>query len=226
MAIKQVAFSELIQDYTLYPRTQVSSVTVAQLAEALEAGVTLPPIRVDAATMRVIDGFHRIEAHKKVGRETIAAHLETVVDEQDFFEKAVAANSAHGTRYTPYDQARVLARALELGMAKERVAAALHITSLRVEQIEGGFAKRGVTNEPLKRSIAPIMAGRQMTEAQVEANKKLSGMPVLFHVNQVLLFLDNDFIDWNDPIIPVRLRLLAKTIIEHVGEPTELAQAG
>lgn len=48
-----------------------------QLAESLQAGATLPPIVVERETSRVVDGFHRVEAHRRVyGREAMIEVIE------------------------------------------------------------------------------------------------------------------------------------------------------
>lgn len=209
---KEVAIADLVLDHSLYPRAQVSSVTVSQLADAIQAGSVLPPIRVDRETMRVIDGFHRVKAHKHLGLETIAAQLEIVVSDADFFERAVAANSAHGSRFAPYDYARILQRAMELGLERERVAVVLRATPVRLEEVERGyFALMGSQPVPTKRTIAH-MCGRQLTPAQVETNKKLGGMNQFFYVNQLLLLIDNDLIDWDNPKLLEGLYRLAQRL--------------
>jgi hypothetical protein len=54
---------ELVQDYSLYPRTVTDDAHVARLVEALRAGETFPPVVADKASRRVVDGFHRIKAY-------------------------------------------------------------------------------------------------------------------------------------------------------------------
>jgi len=59
----KVALADLVLDYELYPRVRLSDMYVAELAEALRSGVVLPPVVVDRASNRVVDGFHRVKAH-------------------------------------------------------------------------------------------------------------------------------------------------------------------
>jgi len=66
---------------------------VALLAES--AAETLPPIVVQRATMRVIDGRHRVRAATLRGQDAIAARFYDGGDE-DAFVLAVRANVTHG----------------------------------------------------------------------------------------------------------------------------------
>lgn len=59
----------------------------------------LPPIIVDRATLRVVDGMHRLEASKLRGSETIAVRYFTG-DEPSAFVLSVKLNSTHGLPLT------------------------------------------------------------------------------------------------------------------------------
>ena len=54
-SIDMVPLSQLVKDYTVYPRKDVFWQNVESLVEALRAGATLPPIIVDRATHRIVD---------------------------------------------------------------------------------------------------------------------------------------------------------------------------
>src|SRR3990172_8850015 len=58
-----VACSDLVLDFTIYPRSSVDATTVSQYVLALQAGEQFPPIIVDRKTKRVVDGFHRVKAY-------------------------------------------------------------------------------------------------------------------------------------------------------------------
>jgi hypothetical protein len=211
MKPKELPIEKLIEDFNLYPRHAVDSVTVGQYADALKTGAVFPPIRADAKTHKVIDGFHRLAAHRRAGINQILVQLEQTKDEADLFMRAVEANGAHGHRYTAFDYARILLQARELGLEREKLAIALNVPPTRLEDIERGFAKtstNGHKDIPLKRSITH-MAGREMTPAQVEANDKLGGMKQTFYVNQVILLLESDLINLEDQSLLARLAVLA-----------------
>jgi ParB-like nuclease domain len=76
-----------------------------------ESGAALPPILVHRATMRVIDGMHRLRAAQLRGEQTVAVRFfEGDVD--DAFVAAVRANIAHGLPLTLSDREAAAARIL------------------------------------------------------------------------------------------------------------------
>lgn len=66
----RMKLDEIGLDEDVYPRKQISHVTVKAYADALKAGATFPPILVQKVgaggknSAIVIDGFHRVEAYK------------------------------------------------------------------------------------------------------------------------------------------------------------------
>jgi len=97
--------------FGLSPRTELcDSRHVAALAEVIDQ---VPPIVVHRPTMRVIDGVHRVNAARSLGRETIRALLFDG-DEVAAHIEAVRSNVTHGKPLT----------------LAEREAAALHIVEL------------------------------------------------------------------------------------------------
>ncbi|MEV5575410.1 ParB N-terminal domain-containing protein [Spirillospora sp. NPDC052269] len=73
------------------------------------AGAGLPPIIVHRATMRVIDGLHRLKAARLRGEDSIEVRY-FEGDEADAFVVAVKANIAHGLPLSLADRKRAAAR--------------------------------------------------------------------------------------------------------------------
>src|SRR5437870_2992592 len=190
-----IPIAKLVKDYTLYPRTDVSSTTIAQYTEAMRAGAIFPPIHADRQSYRIIDGWHRLEAYKRIGAEEVPVVLEDTKDDAELYMKAVVANSEHGRSFSPYDYSRILLRADELGLQRELISGVLHITGRRVEEITHGFASlldtdgAGGHKVALKRPFRNF-AGKEMTQAQWEAQRKISVPSQLYAVNQVLIILE------------------------------------
>jgi len=198
--MREVPISRLVLDFNLYPRPDVDSQHVAYLAEAIRAGSELPPIVIDAASKRVIDGFHRLHAHKRVnGPDSKIKVLEkTYASEGEMFIDAVRYNAAHGRTLSRYDRVHCILKAEEFKLEVERVADALHLTvetigQLRVERV-GKLRVAGVPEVPLKQTIRH-MAGKTLTKGQQDANEKLSGMNQMFYVNQIITLIENDLLD-------------------------------
>ena len=102
----------LVVEHDLYPRNSVNWLTVVQYQSALERGAKFPPILV--ATYKgqklIVDGAHRVGAHKAAKIGKIAAVVKRNWDAGRIFSEAVKANAAHGLRFSPYDTRRAIVR--------------------------------------------------------------------------------------------------------------------
>jgi len=196
----KVKVSELVLDYDLWVRLEARSVDIRDLVEALEAGATLPPIVADKKTKRVVDGFHRVKAHLKLygPNALIPVILKEYASEQDMLLDAIRLNSEHGRKFSPYDRARCLAKAQELGIDIGDVAKAMNMTvealgKLKAERL-GYFHSKPIV---LKRTISHL-AGDELTEEQVAYNRQAGGSPPTFFVNQVIRMLESNSVDWDN----------------------------
>ena len=106
-------------------RVAIDERTVSEYADAIQNGAKLPPIVVfhsivvsppgternsagivldDAEDIFFLaDGFHRVEACRRLGRKTIKADVRSG-DKSDALKFALSANSAHGLRRTNEDK--------------------------------------------------------------------------------------------------------------------------
>jgi uncharacterized ParB-like nuclease family protein len=86
--------------WDLLPRviTGRSEDKVKEYVDMIESGVEFDPILVwdKGNEYWVIDGVHRIEAHRRAGRSIIKAELISCKNETDYRIKAIQANLKHG----------------------------------------------------------------------------------------------------------------------------------
>lgn len=208
--------SGLLLDRELSPRSRLDSNHVRQLEEALRAGATLPPIVVEKNTSRVVDGFHRVEACRRVyGREALVSAVEKdYASDAELFLEAVSLNSAHGSRLASYDQLRCAAIAQSLSINPARIAGAL---SVRPSYVGDLTARRSgtelTTRSPvsLKRTIEH-MRGKELTAAQIQANEKLGGQSQTFYLNQLNLLAENGLLDLDSEHVRAELRRLERNL--------------
>lgn len=219
----KVKVSKLVLDYTLYPREQIQAYHVSQIAEALEAGTVLPPIVVDRKSKRVTDGFHRARAYRKVfGKDAEAPVVfKDYESEAEMFVDAIVLNAAHGRNLTPYDRARCIAMAEELSMAPDEVARALNMTveslgELKAERLAYFHAKPIV----LKRTSAHL-AGEELTEEQMEYNRRAGGMNQDFYINQLIGMLEADTADLENEKVVRGLKRL-RELLDKALEPVKV----
>ena len=214
--MRKVPLAELVLDFDLYPRADVDSQHVHYMAEAFNAGATLPPLVIDKATKRVVDGFHRVRMYRRVLPEGSKVEVleKTYKNDAELFLDAMRYNAGHGRTLTTFDRAHCVLLAERFKIKPEQNATALQLTvdavgKLRIERV-GTLRSYGKSSErhiPLKRTIAH-MSGQTLTKAQYEANDKLSGMNQLFYVNQLVTLIKNDLLDTENEKLLEGLRVL------------------
>lgn len=86
-------------------RAELNQTIIAEYAEAYEQGIELPPIEVyfDQALYWLADGFHRVKAAQKIGRDSISANVSQGGQRQAILF-SVKANDTHGLRRTAADR--------------------------------------------------------------------------------------------------------------------------
>ena len=173
MGTKSVMAVELILDWSLWPRHEANgldSTNVSRMRQALRAGISLPPVIVNAADLRVVDGFHRVRAHLlELGNEAkIRADLRVYETEADMFEDSVKHNAQHGLPLSPRDRAHVLIRARQFKIPHSTIALALGMTEASLKK----FFDRKTAISPTGERVsipqsARELAGQKLTEEQL-----------------------------------------------------------
>lgn len=202
MARETVLASELVLDFTLYPRVSVDAQHVAYISDAMRAGAEFPPVIADKKSKRVIDGFHRIKATLRLNPDgKVQVEWKTCRNDQEMFLEAVKRNAGHGRTLAMYDRTRCAVVAESLGIDPQRIATALNLTVERIEELRVTRVAT-VSGEavPLKRTLLH-MAGKRMTRAQEKAQAKLSGMNQVFYANQLITLIEADLLDTENSVL-------------------------
>ncbi|HET9379302.1 MAG TPA: ParB/RepB/Spo0J family partition protein [Streptomyces sp.] len=130
---------------------------VAHIARLAEIDAPLPPILVERAGMRVIDGMHRLQAAVLKGRDTIDVRFFDGSAEEAFL-LAVEANMAHGLPLAQEDR-RAAARRI--------VAANPHLSDRAVARTSGLSAKTVAALRSTLTEVAPYPAVRVGRDGRV-----------------------------------------------------------
>jgi hypothetical protein len=88
---------------------------VAEYTEALRAGKSLPPpvvFKDEKGTLWLADGFHRVEAHARIGAKTLDVE-QHVGDQRAARLYAAGANAQHGLRRSNDDKRRAVAMLMD-----------------------------------------------------------------------------------------------------------------
>jgi hypothetical protein len=218
----RVLAASLILDLDLYPRHSLDATNVRALIDALAAGTVLPPVVADRATRRLIDGAHRQRAVLRHygGAAEIDCEWLDGLDDAGLFLEAARRNASHGRKLAAYDVARCYVRGQELGIDPALLATACSLTrerladlGLRKTALVSGAGPTPARAVPIKRTLGHL-AGRTLTEAQVEGNSRAGGLHVAAYVAQLRNALQHDLIDWTAPGMIDNLRELAHQLEE------------
>jgi len=113
--IRTIPLTAIRIDGNTQSRTALHDATVAEYAEALTDGATLPPVVVffDGTSNWLADGFHRFLANKRIGAVSLDADVRagSLTDAQLF---SYGANQAHGLRRTNEDKRKAVLGTLAL----------------------------------------------------------------------------------------------------------------
>jgi hypothetical protein len=113
---EKVAVDRLELRADLQPREDLDDDTVAEYARAMTDGDEFPPVEAvvspDGGHMWVWDGFHRVAAAKRAGKERMQVRIETGTL-RDAVLKSVTANATHGLRRSNADKRKAVTMLLE-----------------------------------------------------------------------------------------------------------------
>ena len=221
-----VPAASLVEDFALYPRHDVDGGHVADLARALRAGATLPPLVADRASKRLADGWHRRRAAIRVhGPEAmVAVEFKDYPTEADIFADAVARNAIHGRKLDRQDQIRVAVLAEHFGIDTERVSSLLRIEPARVLELRPRVVfEEGQELAIAAKPVAEAFYGQHLSSEQIGAMKSFSGLRLSQQVTQVQRAVASGLIDLTDARLCRALHRLAQTILEAVPKPEEPA---
>lgn len=113
--IRTVPIDQLITDQGTQVRACIIEDLVAEYAARIEAGDFFPGVRVlelKDGSLVLVDGFHRLAAFRRLGRQEIPAIVRRGTME-DAWTMAIGANVDHGLRRTNADKRRAVWMALE-----------------------------------------------------------------------------------------------------------------
>jgi len=235
--MRKYKVGELKLDYNLYPRRELVSGNLSQMRNAHEAGAELPPPIIDKKSKRVTDGFHRVTTYLRCegpGYE-IECLEKSYKNEREMLLDAGRLNSINGVNLDNYDRAHFAILGHKLGIPDADLASALHMPIDRFQKLtiqKTAFArskgkplsvpKKGkhadesalsAKNQiPIKRTISH-MAGKILENGQVEAIGKLGGMAQIWYVDQLILLIEQGFIDRDNEKMLDRMAYLKKLLV-------------
>jgi hypothetical protein len=148
-------------------RAAVNEQTVTDYCEAINNGVTFPPVIVfkDGNDYWLADGFHRFLAHSRAGKTGIYEEIR-IGTKRDAILYSAGANHEHGLRRTNADKRSavmlVLSDADWSGWSNEKIAKQCHVSANFV-----GDCRKSISNPIRDRSMdIPTLAGNEPLTSQ------------------------------------------------------------
>lgn len=210
---EKLRLDALVEDLKVYPRGAVSDLRADDLAYALDAGATFPPIVIDRKTRKIVDGFHRRRAYRKrFGKDAeVICLVRDFASDAEMLLESARLNSGHGQPLGRNDQRVVAIRARQLGAENDEIAAALGITAQRLTAITIRVAQSDEGDVPLKRG-AEHLSGRYLTKDQVDEIRKMRGAPIAAKARELSGLIRSGIAPMSDPDVQASLRELLMII--------------
>lgn len=168
---KAVLLSEITFDEELYPRNGYNWQTGYDYAQSLLAGATFPPITLALYKGKkyLIDGKHRLEAHKLNKQAMIKAEIYSGWSFNKMFEEAIRRNIAHGRVLSPYEKRVIAHKLFKMKYANSKVSSLLNIPENKLEHFVAQRLINSITGKVITETIvkSPLQhkAGTSVSEA-------------------------------------------------------------
>jgi len=112
----------------LYPRFELDNYSVNQYRQSVEL---LPPILISKNNI-LIDGYHRLTAHKLEGKTEIEAEFFDSEDQQEIFIEAIKRNNAHGKQLSIDEKRRLTPILYEKGISLDDIGSILAVGKTKI----------------------------------------------------------------------------------------------
>ena len=214
--IVQMKASELVEDFSIYPRNCVFDGHVYDLAESVRSGAAMPPIVADKESKRLTDGFHRRRSHIRVSGPDAVVDVMLVGyrSEADMVLDAIARNATHGRRLTTADIARCATLGKKYRISRERLSSALHVTRQKLTDIAGTRTASGPTRPVVLRRPMAHLANTKLTQAQEDVAEHVGGQTAIYHANILIKLIESRSLPPEDEALVDRLRQLHESLEE------------
>lgn len=207
--------NEIKMDEKLYPRTHIDWVTGAKYYNALKSGAKFPPIAVAERNGKyiLIDGAHRLQAHKQCGETHIQTQVFEGLTDREIFIEAIKANVVHGRQFGTNEITQIAITLQDWEMSLEEISEIIRIPA---DKIEPFVAKRMTRIIETGQELAlkkplQMLAGVDISiQDNVEyTQQKLNGATQIRIVDTLNTLLKNDWIE-DSEVLHSKLKRLHK----------------
>lgn len=188
----KIEIISIVVDEHLYPRAKVDAFNVQRLMHAFNSGALFPDIVVEAGTHRLVDGRHRLEVYRAKGITAVEAIEKVYPNDADLFADAVRLNIGHGAPLDQFSVRTAVARLIEYGFERAAIQEIVRLPTEHLERVVKGFASTPAGETIALKGGLRHMRGEQLTEEQVEVNRRYGGGKAEFYARQIVGLLETD----------------------------------
>ena len=191
---------ELVFDWNLWPRHSVNGIdgtNVARMREALRSGFVLPPVIANKADYRIIDGFHRTQAHLDVFGDD--AEMDVDLREYDteaaMFMEAGILNANQGMPMGPKDRAHFILKCRKYKYPWGAIAQALSMDEKRLREFVEKRSAKTESGETIPLPGGAINLGgkdKVLTDVQEHYARHAGGVVPEMYVSMLINALRSD----------------------------------
>jgi len=226
--------SSLIVDTEYQVRKKVNGQVVNKYAEAMRVGNNFPPMVIEEGTNKIVCGFTRFEAYTKAFDPNYEASVEfrSFKDESERILFATKENTHHGQPLETWDIKNIAVRLRSLGISDETIAFEVGMSTVKLVKLAGQTvtvpmrilsgkkkafkevrfdSKKGnlkLVEKPVKRGLAHLHGTQVTAEVHHNIEDHYSGQPVTYHVNQVIMRIDDGTVDKGNGKTMDRIKVL------------------
>lgn len=216
MKQKLLEIKQITIDESVYPRIHIDWVTTSRYYNALKSGAVFPPITVAEINRKyiLVDGGHRLKAHKDNGETHIQTEVLNGLDMKGIYLEAVKRNSEHGRQFSTQEVTKICITLKAWNMSQEEIS---QIVRIPADKIEPFVAKRMVSiistgqEIPLKSSLQNL-SDMNIQEPINQTN--VAGIKQVHLLVTLINLLENKWINLDDKIVVRKLKKL-KQLLEN-----------
>lgn len=145
----EIPIDEVVFDPEIYPRLHWSNATVEHYVGGLENGDEFPPITLEVDSNRLLDGKHRLEAHRKANRKKIKVVFKKIPVDIPAKLYAASLSATHGDRITKEEMKRI---------AEEIIDSNTNFSQATIAQYTG------VSRSTISRWLGPVYEAKKKKE--------------------------------------------------------------
>jgi len=192
-----------------YPRTKCYWQTSYKYSQIMQAGTEFPPIEVAVIRRRfyLVDGRHRMEAHKLNKEEFIQAVINpNIRNFKQLYIEAVKRNVKHGEPLTVQDRTKIALKLQKMNFKDVEISRLIGVPVQKLEKYIADRVTNTVTGKTITLKPATSHVKDELVSENVEyAQENLSGIPQTKLLDDIIDLLDSSLIDLNNEKVVEKL---------------------